>query len=262
VVNMKKDLLWIQLPKSWTILQQLLFEETVLRCSKQSCFITKSGTSLRSIVMGLSAKPLELLDVDRVKRDNVTVLRRYTGGGTVIVDNNILFHSWIMNNEDAETPAYPREIMKWTENFYSSTFSRAIASPHTEDRTFELLEHDYVVGSRKIGGNAQSITKDRWVHHTSFLWDFDESNMQYLQIPKKRPEYRQSRPHSDFLLRLKDIVRPEVTVDKFNEYMLEEVKQTYEVKVMNDENDITAWEQQLRASNVSFQPRTVVEILP
>ena len=47
---------------------------------------------------------------------------------------------------------------------------------------FSLRENDYVLDARKIGGNAQSIIRDRWVHHTSFLWDFNVMRMQYLQV--------------------------------------------------------------------------------
>lgn len=86
--------------------------------------------------------------------------------------------------------------------------------------------------------------------------------MLYLQIPKRRPEYRQSRPHGDFLLRLKDVVRSDVSVDSFNDYMLEAVKEKFEVKIMKDESEINDWDQKLKASNISFQPRTVVELLP
>lgn len=86
--------------------------------------------------------------------------------------------------------------------------------------------------------------------------------MLYLQMPKRRPEYRQSRPHGDFLLRLKEVVRPDVSVDKFNEYMREVVQEKFEVTVMKDEEEINDWEQKLRASNLSFRPRTVVEVLP
>lgn len=49
---------------------------------------------------------------------------------------------------------------------------------------------DYVFGDRKFGGNAQSITKNRWVHHTSFLWDYEAKNMSYLKLPAKAPQYR------------------------------------------------------------------------
>jgi lipoate-protein ligase A len=50
---------------------------------------------------------------------------------------------------------------------------------------------DYVYGEHKFGGNAQSITKGRWVHHTSLLWDFHPPNMELLKFPPKSPHYRQ-----------------------------------------------------------------------
>lgn len=45
-------------------------------------------------------------------------------------------------------------------------------------------------GERKFGGNAQAITKGRWLHHTSFLWDFRDERMRLLKHPGKAPEYR------------------------------------------------------------------------
>ena len=46
------------------------------------------------------------------------------------------------------------------------------------------------VGDLKISGNAQSVAKDRFVHHTSFLWGFDPRRMRYLRNPEKQPRYR------------------------------------------------------------------------
>jgi hypothetical protein len=56
-----------------------------------------------------------------------------------------------------------------------------------------LVRTDYVFGVRKFGGNAQAITNKRWLHHTSFLWDFDPANMAALLNPAKQPDYRQVR---------------------------------------------------------------------
>ena len=47
-------------------------------------------------------------------------------------------------------------------------------------------------------GNA-AMSRNRWVHHTSWLWAFDERNMELLTLPPKRPDYRGDRSHSDFL---------------------------------------------------------------
>lgn len=71
-------------------------------------------------------------------------------------------------------------------------------------RPFALRENDYVVGDHKCGGNAQGISRDRFVHHTSFLWDFSDANMALLRMPAKVPDYRSQRAHTDFLCKLKD----------------------------------------------------------
>jgi len=91
--------------------------------------------------------------------------------------------------------------MEWTAGLYRPVFERLRSA---QTKPFELRENDYVFGSLKFGGNAQSIVKDRWLHHTSFLWDFQRSNMEYLTLPERRPEYRQDRSHSSFLTSLKD----------------------------------------------------------
>lgn len=81
---------------------------------------------------------------------------------------------------------------------YGPIFHRLSGEP-----IFSLRENDYVVdGYKKVGGNAQSIIQARWLHHTSFLWDFDDADMKYLAMPQKRPNYRGDRPHTTFLTRL------------------------------------------------------------
>ena len=47
---------------------------------------------------------------------------------------------------------------------------------------FSISKNDYVFRNHKFDGNAQSITKEPWIHHTSFLWDYDMNNMFYLKL--------------------------------------------------------------------------------
>lgn len=65
---------------------------------------------------------------------------------------------------------------------------------------------DYVFGDVKFGGNAQAISRNRFVHHTSLLWDFDPARMALLRQPAKAPEYRRGRAHHRFLAPLRGIV--------------------------------------------------------
>lgn len=50
-----------------------------------------------TIVLGIGGKADQLVHVDRTSKDNVGLLRRFSGGGTVIVDQDSLFATFIMN---------------------------------------------------------------------------------------------------------------------------------------------------------------------
>ncbi len=183
------------------IIKQLQAEEVLLRHTNESWFILNRDMNDVSVVMGFSGKASELIDLDHVRNSaaqgkNIKIIRRYTGGGTVIVDNATIFTSFIMNAADVPSRPYPRDIMSWSETIFKPAFEGGSVRPGA---VFSLRENDYVIDNLKIGGNAQSIVKDRWVHHTSFLWDYTAENMQFLLMPKKRPDYRGDRSHTKFL---------------------------------------------------------------
>src|SRR5204862_7928721 len=91
--------------------------------------------------------------------------------------------------------SFPEPIMRWNGELFESAFKLP---------GFCLRENDYVIGDQKCGGNAQYIRKERFLHHTSFLWDFCHNKMDLLQNPKKTPPNRLGRAHDDFLCRMKD----------------------------------------------------------
>lgn len=194
----------------------------------------------RNVVIGIGQeKQLSgLIDVNYAKKSTIPIIKRFTGGGTVLVDSSTFFVSFIFNKSEFSQNLkpefrdvdvkniYPREIMRWTEAFYRHFFSSIEqlgterSSEHPLDssslslkvkekdlvQSFKLEDTDYVFGKRKFGGNAQAISGERWCHHTSFLWDFDKEFMKAaLRNPKKQPEYREKREHEDFLIRLKEV---------------------------------------------------------
>lgn len=180
--------------KGAPIIQQLRLEEALLRSETGNFCIINQG-STPAIVMGVSGKPESLLDVEKVRQDQIPVIKRFSGGGTVVVDENTLFITFIMNKGDFDIHAFPEPILRWSADLYKESWKL---------RDFQLIENDYCIGEKKCGGNAQYIQKDRWLHHTSFLWDYSDANMDYLTLPDKRPKYRKDRAHGDFLTRLKE----------------------------------------------------------
>jgi lipoate-protein ligase A len=177
-----------------SIYEQLQLEEAILRADHLNWCLINEGAPA-SIVLGISGKVSELVHVERLKEHPVPLIRRFTGGGTVFIDENTYFVTFICNTSCVRVQPNPESIMLWTEQIY-----RPIFQPYP----FQLKENDYVLEQRKCGGNAQFICKQRWLHHSSFLWDYSITNMEYLLMPPKMPTYRQKRSHQDFLCRLRD----------------------------------------------------------
>jgi lipoate-protein ligase A len=161
--------------------------------------------------MGVSGKPELLLNVTKVEQDQIPILHRRSGGGTVIVDKDTLFISFIFSKTTLDIHPFPEPILRWSEQLYIDSW---------RVNGFRLIENDYAIGHVKCGGNAQYITKDRWLHHTSFLWDYQDENMEYLLLPPKRPKYRGDRPHGEFLCRLKDFATSqEALIDALTDHL-------------------------------------------
>lgn len=182
---------WLHLKNS-SIYEQLLLEEALLRHDPDNWCIVSEGTT-PAIVMGISAKPHEVIDQAKVAQDKIPVIKRFSGGGTVFVDHNTLFVTFIFDKSAHSFPAFPEKIMRWSGSLYEKALSL---------EGFHLRENDYVIHEKKCGGNAQYIRKERWLHHTSFLWDYEKANMSYLLYPPRTPEYRKKRPHEEFLCKL------------------------------------------------------------
>uniref|UniRef100_A0A7S1U394 BPL/LPL catalytic domain-containing protein n=1 Tax=Phaeomonas parva TaxID=124430 RepID=A0A7S1U394_9STRA len=190
----------------------LLLEELLLRRSSENFLVTARGAAQPTIVLGISGKPAKLTKPGFVAQRGVPLLKRFSGGGTVVVDDACFFASWIVDASFApECKPFPKEIMAYTGGVYGDVLRR---SAPNQDFGEVLRENDYVIGEKKFGGNAQSIVSDRWLHHTSFLFEVRERNMELLSIPEKRPVYRADRDHGDFLVSLGDYG---ITMDAFED---------------------------------------------
>lgn len=177
------------------IWEQLRLEEALVRADEGNWCVLNQG-SPKAIVMGISGKAEQLLNLPLLEKQPIPVIRRFSGGGTVVVDASTLFVTFICRHDALPiSPCYPEPIMRWTEGLYA---------PLLPEGLFRLRENDYVLGEHKFGGNAQYLRKDRWLHHSTLLWDYDVETMNYLLMPEKRPGYRGERSHEGFLCRLKE----------------------------------------------------------
>jgi hypothetical protein len=72
----------------------------------------------------LSRKPPALLNLPLVRKLGIPVIKRFSGGGTVVVDDDTLFATLLMRQDDLpDVRPYPRDIMSFMETFYQDVFT-------------------------------------------------------------------------------------------------------------------------------------------
>jgi lipoate-protein ligase A len=127
--------------------------------------------------------------------DRVPVLRRCSGGGTVLQGPGCLNYALILPHDENECLA---DITR-AYNFVLERHRRLFAILTGQTASIEGTS-DLVVAGRKFSGNSQYRKRGWSLVHGTFLLQFDLSRIeQYLAMPSKEPAYRQQRPHRDFL---------------------------------------------------------------
>lgn len=153
-----------------------------------------------AVVLGLSQEEEKYVDSTETQKDQIPVLRRFSGGGTVFIHKGCLVYTVITTL----TPPFRRfDVM----GAYKTAFAPLIEAFAKKGLKLEFHEPcDLAVNGRKIAGNAQSQRGGAILIHGSFLVDPDLIRIKrYLKEPDVRPLYRAERSHEDFLLPLSEL---------------------------------------------------------
>ena len=105
--------LWLRL-RNVPVLRMLRLEEALFRTDRRSWFITNEWDGVQpaadALVLGISGRPEQMLHVEAAQHSGVPVIKRFTGGGTVVVDSDTLFASFIVA-EGALPHVKPRDVL-------------------------------------------------------------------------------------------------------------------------------------------------------
>ncbi len=148
-----------------------------------------------AVVLGSSEQAEEVVDTSACEELGVPVLKRCSGGGTVLQNGGVLNYSLI-------TPA-PTHLDVATSFCQGTNLVRAILSKFGVTGVPQGTS-DVAVEDRKISGNAQARRWKAVLVHGTLLVDFDFALAERVLLhPPREPEYRQGRSHRDFLVTLR-----------------------------------------------------------
>jgi len=146
------------------------------------------------VVLGLSKKIEDDVNYDSCKRDGIPILKRCSGGGTVLQGPGCFNYSFIL------PMTYARELESLTNttsyilNIVKKTLSKTIKSIELKGIS------DLTINDIKFSGNAQRRLKNAVLFHGTILYNFDLGLIsEYLKEPPVQPEYRKKRSHKSFI---------------------------------------------------------------
>lgn len=150
-----------------------------------------------AVVMGSSERVEVVVNADACAALHVPILKRCSGGGTVLQTSDVLNYSLI-------TPAPTTLDVR-------AAFRQGTDVIQTILKSFGVVgtacgTSDVAVGGRKISGNAQAWRWKSLLVHGTLLIDFDfDLAEKILRYPSREPDYRRSRSHRDFLITLRQL---------------------------------------------------------
>jgi lipoate-protein ligase A len=150
-----------------------------------------------AVVIGFSEKFDRAVNVDACRMLGVDVLRRSTGGGSVLQTGGVFNYSFV---KPLNGMLDPRRAFRFGTDLIIGILNSLGLAGHTEGIS------DVVVGGRKISGNAQAQRRRALIVHGTLLVDFDyDLAERVLRYPEREPDYRRGRNHRDFLVSLREL---------------------------------------------------------
>jgi lipoate---protein ligase len=156
------------------------------------------------VVVGYANSAAKEVKLDVCAAENIPVLRRLSGGGTVLQGPGCLNYSVILRIAESG----PLASITGTNKFVLGKQKAAIESLTGETVRIEgdtdlAIDNANAEGGLKFSGNAQRRKRKFLIFHGTILLKFDISLIEkYLRMPSKEPAYRQGRGHGSFLANL------------------------------------------------------------
>jgi lipoate-protein ligase A len=163
------------------------------------------------VVVGYGNQVATEVNASACEGEGIPILRRCSGGGTVLQGPGCLNYSLVLKIEEhgplANITAANQFIMERNREAIEKECRRQKAECRIGIRgctDLALETQSSAIGAHlKFSGNAQRRRKHFLLFHGTFLLRFDLALIDsFLRMPSKEPDYRQGRSHKDFLANL------------------------------------------------------------
>lgn len=131
----------------------------------------------RSILLGRNQNLYKEINTEYTSRENIDIVRRISGGGTVFNGPGNINFTFISGRKDKDS-----RVCEGFEKFAEPVIKALRSLGANAEFTGR---NDILIEGKKFSGNAQYFTKDRILHHGTLLFDLDLSEVPKALISRK-----------------------------------------------------------------------------
>lgn len=166
-----------------------------------------------AVIVGVNQNAIEEVNLSFTDSNGIKVVRRMTGGGAVYHDGGNLCYTVIApyDSEKDNYRAFTAPVIKYLNSLgVKAEFSG---------------RNDIVIGGQKISGNAQTVYKDRIMHHGTLLFDADFKPLEKALKPSKlKIESKGIKSVRARVTNIKEHLKTPMTMEEFKNKLAEEFK--------------------------------------
>lgn len=151
-----------------------------------------------AVVLGASRDAAAEVHAGDCERLGVAVLRRASGGGTVMIGRGTVQYAFVLPSEE-----HGSRSLESVKRFCNGLVREALEAAGAVATLESDAWGDLKCGDVKVGGVALARRRHATLLHGTLLIDADlELVASVLGHPAREPDYRRRRPHRDFLMNL------------------------------------------------------------
>lgn len=150
-----------------------------------------------AVIIGRSSRIQHEVDVAACAKEFVPVLRRCSGGTSVVIGPGCLMYSVILSCERNAALQMVDVAHKYVLGQVAEAVQRFLPAATLQGTS------DLTLDDRKFSGNSLRCKRSHLLYHGTLLCDFSLDQIgRWLKSPPRQPDYRQQRSHQEFLTNL------------------------------------------------------------
>ncbi len=201
-------------------------EEYFLKEFDQNCFMLWRNEP--SVIVGKHQNTVAEINQDFIKKNNIPVVRRLSGGGAVFHDLGNLNFTFIRNNSKNDDK---HDFRKFTEPILEVLLKLKL------NAKFEG-RNDLTIDGRKFSGNAMIMHKNRILHHGTLLFSSEMADLSgALNVDPIKFRDKAVKSVKSRVTNISEHLKEPLTILEFKDLIMDHVMENNNDTVLHDLTD-------------------------